>query len=501
MQVTNNQAFLIARALYKGINSGETDVSFSVWGDGAATVGIRKKFGDKYYIYTALNGKTDKSVKLPAFSRNIDIQDLADNVQQALDESVVMQDKDLDTSRKIFQDSEAENKASNKNVESKQPQVEEDDDMNDDFEELLRDEKPTDVSEPIKDTHNDDLQEFEEDLFDEITDDNELETTKNNEQDFDELTEDNIVKPEQLIESTNSKSKGFDIYSYILDESVSGSILDKSKTVARLIADWDTEMDTNLTSKAREAFINLLDSIIQSLMFGDMTKNEASLKVDAFAIEDVFEFVMGHDLQELNTHFKQLPSSHLALVPYKVFSYTDADTKAAVMQHLILRLSSYSTEDFDNIFTPLYREMEEAEEFNRKAEEEAMRQSNNVNVTGNGNDFNNNIEDGGHPNAYYALNQQEKNAVGEVRFSSQLQKQITLRPEEFAKGMNNVFLTIAKNEPDQAEKLYLVAIAIALEAYNGDADALGTEIASDPRDIIMADYEYKIRKKELTENL
>ena len=99
MRVTNHQAFFIARSLYKGINTGNNDVSFSVYGDGDATVGIKRK-RNKYMIYVMQDRRIDKSVRLPYFTKNVDIQELADNIQQAIEESVFLQDKDLDTSKR-----------------------------------------------------------------------------------------------------------------------------------------------------------------------------------------------------------------------------------------------------------------------------------------------------------------------------------------------------------------------------------------------------------------
>ena len=112
--------------------------------------------------------------------------------------------------------------------------------------------------------------------------------------------------------------------------------------------------------------------------------------------------------------------------------------------------------------------------------------------------FDHNLEFNGEANAYYALEDDStKTSIDEEESTSLLQKQITARSADFANVMNNAFKTIVDSEPEQAEKLYLVAIAIALKAMNGDAEALAKKMDSDVRDVIMADYEYQLRKKKL----
>lgn len=475
MQVTDKQAFVIARALYKGINTGENDVQFSVWGDGAATIGVKRKRG-KFMLYIALNDKREKGIRFPLFAKNIDIQELADNIQQAIEESVFLEDKDLDTSRRVFQDIES----TPKEIES--------------IKELPEDkssELDNDLSESY--TLESDFDDLHIDFTDESFEDDpqgfEEDNTTNYEEDATLDSEEDALSPEPI----PAQNAGFDIAGYMTDSSLQGSIMQKSRRIAELIASWTHGSEKPLQGKEKDLFISFLDALIQALLFSDMTQEEVILRTESFYMKDVFDFVMRNDLDDIESYFKKLPTSHLAFTSYRLFSYADNDIKSSIMQNLILRLTDYATVEFDSLFNNIYKEMAATNEEEEKAMERKEEMNNNMD-----NVFDHSLESNGEANVYYALDEtQPEPAVNDTKEVSQLQKQICSRAEDFAKEMNTVFLSIIENEPEQAEKLYLVAIAVALKATNGDAMALANKINSDARDIIMADYEYQIRKKEL----
>lgn len=468
MLVTNKQAFTIAKFLHKGISTGDNDISLSVWGKGAATIGIKKKRA-KYMIYVSLDDKRDKSIRFPLFTKDVDLQDLADLIQQALQDSPFLEDKELDTSRKMFMD-----------------------DAYDDGEDEQSEEEPEMDEEKTTEPAFDEVNvNSEEDFMD--FENSEEDETHEVEKDEDQInTETETVHTHT---SSSYKNPGFDIAAYLTDTALSGSVMSKSRNIAEKIASWNNDTEKELEGEEKDYFVNFLDSVIQALAFSKLTQEEAVPRGDTLYMRDVFDFVMNRDLNEIEAYFKKLTTSHLAFTPYRIFSYAEAHMKASVMQSLILRLSNYATIEFNELFDDIYKEMAEAEEIEARAMEESETMDDTLN-TG----FDTNLEVDGEANAYYALTEPDMGTgteLGEVRSASQLQKQIKERASDFASGMNNVFLSIVTNEPDAAEKLYLVAIQIALQGKSGDASALASEIKTDVRDVIMADYEYKLRKKEI----
>ncbi len=547
MQVNDKQAFIIARALYKGINTGENDVQFSVWGDGAATVGLKRKRG-KFLLYIALNDKHEKGIRFPLFDKNVDIQDLADNIQQAIEESVFLEDKDLDTSRKIFQDTESytsEEYNNNipdtpaKNIQHKYEAFEHSKDNFKSNEPAFDDVDIDFDKEPYFD--NADALSINSDKDPLITTNTEAEITSSDALYQDHIQEypskpnlqdaypDKHIASFQKEDSYNGNYNGFDIADYVTDSTLNGNVLQKSRRVAELISSCDFGPKYPLQEMDRELLVNFLDALIQSLLFSEMTQEEATIQSDSLYIKDLYDFVTRNDLIAIENHFKALPTSHLALAPYRLFAYASIESKSAVMQNTILRLSNYAESDFDSIFDEIYEEMEEANGLEEKAMEddkeiecneemedieeieatEEMEDIEEIEATEEMEDiekmidvkddiFDHNLEANGEANAYYALGKDSSKAsIDENETISQLQKQITSRASDFAKVMNDAFITIVDSEPEQAEKLYLVAIAIALKTMNGDAVALAEKMNSDVRDIIMADYEYQLRKKKL----
>ena len=494
MRVTSRQAFVIARSLQKGIKSGDPDVSFSVYNDGEATVGLRKKF-DKYIIYITRNAKVDRAIKLPKLPKNADVQVIADQIQEALEESDFLQDIELDTSRKIFQD------ATEEELEEELIRTDNNgnvyDDLNSQIAELAdgegtgfeddeggEEEAPEPEEEPVEesqeDPEEDDAFENADEIGQGLEEDDGFEET--------DMDSDTIM--------------GFDIFSYIGDYTLEGSVLDKSKRIATLIADAEIEEEKPLTGKERKPFIKLLDAIILACTYKELTREIAEPRVDSFYVKELNDFVINKEPEDIEAFFKELPQTHLALTPYKAYKYSDDATKLQVMQSLVLRLGNYATEEFNNIFTDIYNEFEEARTYEyeilEKGEEpEDMSKNNHYE-----NVFDHDLENNEGPNPYYALDAEPKrNAVGEYKDASHLQKQINKRGEQFATGMTALFKEILQESPDQAEKLYLVTIAIALRANNGDTAALSEKVGLDERDIIMADYEYQIRKKEIHESM
>ena len=496
MNITEQQAFVIARALYKGIQQqekGETKFYFSVWRDGAANIGIKKRRRQRYALFVDFNGREDKSIHFPYFDRNIDLEELSQMVQQAIEESVVLQDKDLDTTREIF-----------RNLPEEAPKEEPSPiDEEDEFIEDTLPEDDGDSDDEFVEDNNDDDEEFE---FEEIIEDKSEVVDENHEPvgDFDEIDtesdEDPFAEaaPKTIVNTSANKNtnQGFDISYYLCNTAVPGTIMEKSKRIAVKVSEFMGDEDRQLKGALKSSFINFLDAVIQANMFTSMTNEECTMRYDNLYMKDIFDFLMNNDLTQIDAKFSTLPKDHLALIPYKVYAVATPDIKSQVMQSAVLKLANYSTDDFNNIFDDIVEEIKAAEEQAQQIlEEDTMKETETINVdelVGN-TDL---VDEHGEPNAYSALApaEESQSAVStEVRSMSLLQGQINERAEEFAQGMNNVFLEIVKSKPDQAEILYFIAMEIALETYNGDAKALAEKIKSDPRDIIMADYEFKTR--------
>ena len=105
-------------------------------------------------------------------------------------------------------------------------------------------------------------------------------------------------------------------------------------------------------------------------------------------------------------------------------------------------------------------------------------------------------DNNGDPNVYSVLNEGECTAIAtQGPAQCLLGQQITKKPENFADLTSKAFAVIARNNIAQAERLYFVAMEIALNEFGGDVEKLAAELGNevDVRDIIMADYEFKIR--------
>ena len=166
-----------------------------------------------------------------------------------------------------------------------------------------------------------------------------------------------------------------------------------------------------------------------------------------------------------------------------------------------MRISNYATDEFDEAFSAINEEIDAAD----KREEEMLAKANTepaevIDMFESVDDvINKELTDkNGEPNPYAPLyaETEETGVSTEVKTLSMLQQQIDSRRDEFAKSMNNLFKEIVDKYPEQAEILYFIAVEIALDANDKDAMKLAQAIDADPRDVIMADYEYKLRIKD-----
>lgn len=98
MNITNKQALYITSYLYKGINEKEyRDISIAIAEN--AVIGFEKK-GHRYKIYVRVNNKFDKSARGAVFALPFeDIGELSDCVKQAIENSNMLDDIELDMSK------------------------------------------------------------------------------------------------------------------------------------------------------------------------------------------------------------------------------------------------------------------------------------------------------------------------------------------------------------------------------------------------------------------
>ncbi len=101
MQISEDQAKIIATALMKPIKDGYAESQFGVYNGDQGVVGIVRKF-KKCYVFVEFNGRRDNSVRLPKMATPLQLDVVMDRVIEALDIASTMQGKDLDTEKPNF---------------------------------------------------------------------------------------------------------------------------------------------------------------------------------------------------------------------------------------------------------------------------------------------------------------------------------------------------------------------------------------------------------------
>lgn len=107
--------------------------------------------------------------------------------------------------------------------------------------------------------------------------------------------------------------------------------------------------------------------------------------------------------------------------------------------------------------------------------------------------------DDGEPNLYYPLSAVEDTEQNDIQAydpakASFLCKQIQKNSDESAEEMKKVFGRIIEHDPATAEKIFMVTMVTALKRAGGDTEKLAEDLGVDEKDIIMANYEYELRK-------
>ncbi|MBP3197976.1 MAG: hypothetical protein J6N21_13355, partial [Butyrivibrio sp.] len=77
MQITEEQAKVIATALMKPIKDGYAESQFGVYNGDQGVVGIVRKF-KKCYIFVEFNGRRDNSVRLPKMTTPLQLDVVMD---------------------------------------------------------------------------------------------------------------------------------------------------------------------------------------------------------------------------------------------------------------------------------------------------------------------------------------------------------------------------------------------------------------------------------------
>lgn len=106
MQITDREAYVIARSLKKGVDQGYNDVNFNINTDNTSMVGLKRR-GRKSFVYIQKDGKMDRTVRFPAIKVPVDVDILSDTVEQAVNGSVFLADQELDTSKAAFKNDKA----------------------------------------------------------------------------------------------------------------------------------------------------------------------------------------------------------------------------------------------------------------------------------------------------------------------------------------------------------------------------------------------------------
>ncbi|MBP3784449.1 MAG: hypothetical protein J6I68_14485 [Butyrivibrio sp.] len=142
MQITEEQAKIIATALMKPIKDGYAESQFGVYNGDQGVVGIVRKF-KKCYVFVEFNGRRDNSVRLPKMTTPLQLDVVIDRVIEALDIAATLQGKDLDTEKPNFHPYKVGSFI------KKRPDYKEPEKKNN-LEKMIEEE--LDVKEPVKDT-------------------------------------------------------------------------------------------------------------------------------------------------------------------------------------------------------------------------------------------------------------------------------------------------------------------------------------------------------------
>ena len=122
MQITDREAYVIARSLKKGVDQGYNDVNFNINTDNTSMVGLKRR-GKKSFVYIQKDGKMDRTVRFPAIKVPVDVDILSDTVEQAVNGSVFLADQELNTSKAAFKNDKAfqeEAEAASENIEDEE---------------------------------------------------------------------------------------------------------------------------------------------------------------------------------------------------------------------------------------------------------------------------------------------------------------------------------------------------------------------------------------------
>ncbi len=471
MKIKEREAFIIARTLIRGVESGYSEVTFTIAGKGESVIGARIKWGKKANLFIKSEGKEDRDLKKqPPMGLPLDINELTESIYNAINNSVILADKDLDTSRETFH-------------------------------------APIDDEKFIP-KHND---EYEDEL--------------DQSDEFDD--------PDEMPIEDEEASPGQYFYHPLFSITSRDDLIYRVRLLSKAIVEHPYEAITEETgsSKKNQEFL------LQVLFF---YLYELQLDEGEYCTRNLFEFIKSNGIESLDEAINDADENSLTKRPYSKFSKAPDDVKENSRSVLIMKLINYEEDDFMDMFeevclkamegNPALKQEQPApvDEYERPkkkvvpetviepepepepepvpvAETNKTKKKEPVIVTLDEEDETMakdqqgmNLELEGQPNAYVALKEQPKNMtqLAESRENySYLAEQINSRSPEFANEMMNVFLTVVENNWPAAEDLYIVAMELALRAYDGNAVALGEKIGTDPRDIIMADYEYRIRKQ------
>lgn len=153
------------------------------------------------------------------------------------------------------------------------------------------------------------------------------------------------------------------------------------------------------------------------------------------------------------------------------------------------------------------QELEAETADNLETEQEEVQEEKYENVKENANNMSNEVDirtletDNGDPNAFYALTEVENKTTQELKeidFSkaSHLCKQIHKSQDTSSEEMKKVFATLIENAPEAAEMLFMATMVTAIKIAGGDTEEIAESLNIDEKDLIMANYEYELRKSK-----
>lgn len=588
MQITKKQAFIIARAITKGFNEGN-EVYFQICPGGEI---IATKKHKRIILGFKLGAQRQRKAFDSPLPYPIDLGDFTYAIQDAVNNSYLMENEELDTTRPVFSDSAfSEDEAAYNDIiggpratennianeDDQEAELEEDDEDSIELEELdeedlqkddleeedLTEDDATD-SENSADTEDEEMKEAEAaeetpestlDAEDENTP--EVEKTSDNteeaqgdeahEEATEEASSEDVSWYRNINEIPDGDDEEINFCRFICTSEDKDTLILRSKFLAlAIILSSESSIKEDKEFEVwKKSIINLLAALIIRICASDNTP-------DKMNVRELLSYIGHNSTDSIARDFESLPASSPAFIPFSAFKHNKDENNKITLRLLAELLDGYTEEGFrekiakfmeDYIKYETKQKLKEAEETKASSEsvanenrpqeaspeesqggttedlsveetpptedreenpstnhfsdeEESIMELNSVTNEQNKKAKSNSVSlenDQGTLDAYQALREPISSNDQERTMLEQL---IARNPETFANELSSAFQRIISDKQGKiATDLFIVSMIACLKEYGNNVSEMAKELAIDERDIIMADYDYRLRKE------